>query len=308
MRTLVSTGQPAQPLEMALAADVSAGAGEVLVHVELSTVNRGEQTRLQSATRGTVFGWDVLGHVSAAVAAPDLPAGSRVVGLALDGGGWAEKVALRASDLALVPAAVTSPEAVSVPVAGVTALRALQHAPTLLGRHVAVLGATGAVGHFAIQLAHLGGARVTAVTRDPDREVGLGALGALDVLPLERLTPATFDLVLDCIGGDGTAAAVQACRPAGRVVVVGNLRPTSGALTPALIVRARAWVCGYRLTEDARGAPVGRDIAMLLGWINQGRLSAPAARTVSWSDRACVEQALADAYRPARPVLRMTEE
>jgi NADPH:quinone reductase-like Zn-dependent oxidoreductase len=308
MRTLVSTGQPAQPLEIALAADVSAGPGEVLIDVVLSSLNRGEQTRLQSAARGTVFGWDVLGRVRAAVTAPGLPAGSRVVGLALDGGGWAERVALRASDVALVPAAVSSPAAVSVPVAGVTALRALQHAPTLLGRHVAVLGATGAVGHFAVQLAHLGGARVTAVTRDPGRAAGLRALGALDVLALERLTPATFDLVLDCVGGDGTAAAVQACRPAGRVVVVGNLRPASGALTPALIVRARAWVCGYRLTEDARNAPIGRDIAMLLDWISRGRLSAPAARAVPWSDGPAVEQALADAYLPARPVLRIGED
>lgn len=291
-----------------MAADVSAGPGELIVDVVLSTVNRGERTRLQGAKQGTVYGWDVLGRVSAATAAPGYPAGATVVGLALDGGGWAERVALRARDVALVPAAMIPTAAVSVPVAGVTALRALRHAPDLLGRDVAVLGATGAVGHFAIQLASMAGARVTAVTRDPGRAAGLAALGAVDVLAVEQVPAATFDLVLDCVGGDETAAAVRACRPAGRVVIVGNLRPASGALTPALIVAAGAWVCGYRLTEHARDMPVGQDIAMLLHWIGQGTLAAPPMHTVSWTDQPAVERALADAFHPARAVLRIADD
>jgi enoyl-CoA hydratase len=125
---------------------------------------------------------------------------------------------------------------------------------------------------------------------------------------VDQVPAATFDLVLDCVGGDETAAAVRACRPAGRVVIVGNLRPASGALTPALIVAAGAWVCGYRLTEHARDMPVGQDIAMLLHWIGQGTLAAPPMRTVSWTDQPAVERALADAFHPARPVLRIADD
>ena len=67
--------------------------------------------------------------------------------------------------LAELPDGVSFEQASTLPVAGLTAFRALELGGFVLGRRVLVTGASGGVGRFAIQLAKLGGAHVTAVAR-----------------------------------------------------------------------------------------------------------------------------------------------
>ena len=73
---------------------------------------------------------------------------------------------------------MTFEQAATLPVAGLTALRALELGGFVLGKRVAVTGASGGVGRFAIQLAKLAGAHVTAIAR---RTEGLAELGADEV-------------------------------------------------------------------------------------------------------------------------------
>ena len=82
------------------------------------------------------------------------PVGSRVVGIVAERG-WAEQVAVQSHALAVVPDTVSYEAASVLPIAGLTAWRALELGGLLLGRRVLVTGAAGGVGRLAVQLAAL---------------------------------------------------------------------------------------------------------------------------------------------------------
>jgi NADPH:quinone reductase len=152
MRALVS--RPDAPYaELADVADPQPRRDEALVEVKAFSLNRGETKRLASMAPGSITGWDVAGVVRAAAAdGSGPPAGARVVGM-VGRGAWAELAAVRTDVLAELPDAVSFEQAATLPVAGVTALRALEVVGFVLGKRVLVTGASGGVGRFAIQLA-----------------------------------------------------------------------------------------------------------------------------------------------------------
>jgi NADPH:quinone reductase-like Zn-dependent oxidoreductase len=198
---------------------------QALVAVRAVSLNRGEVRRLEGMEPGTVTGWDLSGVVQEPAAdGSGPPAGARVVGMVNPhavgegSGAWAQRAAVPTELLAQLPGEVSFEAAATLPVAGVTALRALEVGGFALGKRVVVTGASGGVGRFAIQLAHLSGAHVTAIAR---RTAGLAELGA-DVVAtaLEDTDPPTleFDLVLDAIGGEVLGTALQRVAPRGTVV------------------------------------------------------------------------------------------
>src|SRR3954451_10865192 len=137
--------------------DPEPGAHDVLVSVRAYAVNRGELSLLQQRADGWLPGQDVAGVVARAAAdGSGPPEGTRVVGIA-DGGGWSELAPIPAHRVAPLPDDVSFADAAALPVAGLTALRALREAGPLLGHRLLVTGATGGVGSFAVQLR--GGAR-----------------------------------------------------------------------------------------------------------------------------------------------------
>src|SRR5206468_3142463 len=109
------------------------------------------------------------------------PAGSRVVA-AVDQGGWAERVPAQISRSAVLPDGVGFAAAATLPVAGLTALRALRAAGSVLGLRLLVTGASGGVGRFAVQLGRLAGAEVTAAAASPERSAELVEVGATQVV------------------------------------------------------------------------------------------------------------------------------
>ena len=147
--------------------------GVAVVEVRACSLNRGECAALLIAEDGWRPGWDVAG----AIAEPALdgstpPAGTRVTAWA-SGGGWAERVAVRSGHLAPIPDDLSFESASTLPVAGLTALGTLAFGGSLEGTSVAITGAAGGVGRFAVQLAHQAGAKVTAVVGNPERGEGL---------------------------------------------------------------------------------------------------------------------------------------
>ena len=164
-------------------------ADEILVRVHAFSLNRGEVVDLAGGAEGEAVGWDLAGVTAA---------GERVVGV-VRRGAWAELVAVPAAQLAEIPDGVSYADAATLPTAGLTALRALELGGFLVGRRVLVTGATGGVGRYAVQLAALAGASVTAV-----RDVA----GIAD----------DFDLVVDAVGGATFAAAIEHVAPGGLVV------------------------------------------------------------------------------------------
>ncbi|HEY7870599.1 MAG TPA: alcohol dehydrogenase, partial [Methylomirabilota bacterium] len=155
--------------------------GEAIIAVRAISLNRGEVRRSTMAPAGWRPGWDLAGTVERAAADGSGPkVGARVVGF-LPEGAWAERVAVPTHALAALPDKVTFSQAATFPVAGLTAMHALAKNGTILGKRVLVTGATGGVGDFAVQLARLGGAHVTATARRADQAPALRQLGAHEV-------------------------------------------------------------------------------------------------------------------------------
>jgi NADPH2:quinone reductase len=282
--------------------------GHAVLRVMASAINRGERSRLMTAPEGHVFGWDVAGVVER-VGGPNATAapGDRVAGLSLPGGGWAERITVRLADVCPIPDGVGMAEAAIVPVAGLTAFRALHAAGALLGATVLVIGG-GAVGAYAVQLAKLGGAQVIAAVRTDESADHMRELGVHRVLVGTPPPQAACDLVVDTVGGAMSQVALAACRPFGRLVIVGNLGAGSDGLSPSALVAAGCLVQGYRLVVDAAGAPVGAHLNALLSWIAEGRLRIPPVREVDWHDAVAVAEAVAGRPGPARTVLRMSDD
>ena len=196
--------------------------GEAIVRVRAISLNRGEVRRSTMADAGWRPGWDLAGHVEKAAADGSGPkVGARVVGL-LPEGAWAERVVVPTHALAELPDKVTFSQAATFPVAGLTALHALAKGGLLLGRRVLVTGATGGVGDFAVQLARLAGAHVTASARRADQVPALRQLGAHEVAVGDEI-PASpkFDLIVESVGGKTLGTALAALQRAGVCVTLG---------------------------------------------------------------------------------------
>jgi NADPH2:quinone reductase len=179
---------------------------EAVVRVVTISLNRGETRRALQTDTVWRPGWDLAGIVDHAAAdGSGPPAGARVVGL-LHAGAWAEQVAVPTNALAELPQGVSFVQAATLPVAGLTALYALQKGGLLLDRAVLITGATGGVGDFAIQLAHLSGARVVAHVRRSDQAAEVKQLGANEVVVGDDLSVAPkagpYDLIIDSVTFD----------------------------------------------------------------------------------------------------------
>ena len=151
-------------------------------------------------------------------------AGDRVFGL-VGGGGLASRVAVHERCVTRIPDRLDPEAAAAVPEAFITAHDALRQGGLRPGETVLVHGATGAVGSAAVAIAHASGARVLAPARTPEATEAVATLGAVPV-DADREAIATaagprgVDLVVELVGGDHVAIALEVLAVGGRVVVV----------------------------------------------------------------------------------------
>ncbi|SDH48244.1 NAD(P)-dependent alcohol dehydrogenase [Agrococcus jejuensis] len=268
--------------------------GRVLVRVEAVGLNpldwhevRGDpwMLRLQRGLRVAaprVAGADLAGTVVAvADDVTGVAVGDRVVGSTASA--LAEVARVRVESLAVLPPEVSSEAAAALPVAGVTALQALRDVGALqAGERVLVWGASGGVGHLAVQLARiLGAARVEAVA-SPARAVMLRDLGVDVVHDRDAATPAgPFDVVIDTVSTASVATLQGMLAPGGRVVTVGGLG--GGRLLGPLASLVRRSVVGVVRRVHLRGmlAQVrSLDLAQLVAWTASGALRPVVAEVV----------------------------
>lgn len=287
---------PSRPAGVRLADDLPEPApepDELVIEVAAFGVNRGELILIGSRTDGWQPGQDVAGVVVQAAADGSGPApGARVVGAA-DHGGWSERVAVPTAHLAELPDEVDFADAAALPIAGLTALRALRRAGNLLGRDVLITGATGAVGHLAVQLARRQGARVTALVSGAQRVEEARRLGE-DVRVLDSLdgVETRFPIVLDGVGGATLKAVTTVLAPDAQVIVYGGVGgpaelglPDFGAAPGASLT----WMFHY-LPEETKGA----DLAILADETAAGRLAVWIGLIEPWTELPAALTALAD--------------
>ena len=294
MRALVAA--PAAPggVELRDVPDVEPEANEAVVEVHAVSLNRGECHALSTADEGWRPGWDVAGTVAAEAAdGSGPPVGARVVGWR-NGGAWAERAAVRTDHLARIPDELSFEVASTLPVAGLTAVGVLSVIGSLLGRRVAITGGAGGVGRFAIQLAGMAGAHVTAIVGRPERAAGLEELGADDVVVGLEPEGEPFDLVAESVGGASLAAAVSRLSAEGVVVSFGNSSNEPATIDPRALYRKGApAILGYFVTYELLRGRIGTSrLAALAALVAEGRLTAPIDLRLPWGQATTAIDAL----------------
>ena len=228
------------------------GAGEVLVRVHASSVNRADidyltgtpfLTRMGTglrAPRNRGVGLDVAGVVEGVGAGVTRFApGAEVIGdMTLFGhGAFAEYVVAPERAWAAKPPSVSMEVAATIPQSGILALQGLHGGRGIgPGKHVLVNGASGNVGPFAVQLAKVFGAEVTGVCSAPKRDFvrSLGADHVLDYGSEDyRSGTVRYDWILDVMGKGNLLGVRRALAPGGRYVMAGG---STGAILQSITV------------------------------------------------------------------------
>ncbi|KGN31482.1 hypothetical protein N802_03705 [Knoellia sinensis KCTC 19936] len=236
-----------EQLRLTEATEPTPGAGEVVVRVKAAAVDRGTWhvmtgtpliARPALGFRGPRAGFSTPGRDFAGVVeAVGSDAVGWAVGDAVHGttnGSLAELVTASVKRIARPPANLTTAEAAALPISGLTAYQAVRGAKVVAGQRVLVVGASGGVGHLAVQLAIAAGAVVTAVCR-PAGIALMHQLGAKHVI--DRTSDALdsegvqYDDVIDIASNRPRRELRSVLTERGTLVCVGT---ETGGLTGGL--------------------------------------------------------------------------
>ena len=265
----------------------------VLIRVAAAGVNPADTLlrsgRLRLATRSKlpfVPGADVAGLVeSVGPAVTRFRPGDAVYAMlpSTAGGGYAEYAAVVESGVAPAPPGLSLAEAAAVPLTGLTALQALRDKANLgTDDHALINGASGGVGTFAVQIAKVMGARVTAASSGRNVELVRG-LGADEVIDYTRQDVTaggkSYDVVFDAVNVLSARRSRRALRNDGVFVTV---NPLIGMLSPGWLARFR----GGRRVESVFVQPNGADLETIGAWISSGRVSPVIDRSYALSEAA----------------------
>jgi NADPH:quinone reductase-like Zn-dependent oxidoreductase len=222
-------GGPEQ-LRLEEAPQPKADSGKVLVRIHAASVNpidfklaSGNMRQIMPINFPWIPGGDFSGIVEEiGPGVTGLAKGDAVYGDASGGGAYAEFYAGPASMIARKPRQLSDAEAASVPLAAQTAWQGLfDHGRLERGETVLIHGAAGGVGTFAVQLAHLKGAKVLATGSAANTDY-LRSFGADTVIDYKATAfesvAKNVDLVLDLIGGETQRRSFGVLKPGGRLI------------------------------------------------------------------------------------------
>jgi NADPH2:quinone reductase len=303
---------PGAPARVALAevGEPSPTPSEVLVRVEAVSLNRGEVRRAESGEPGFRPGWDLAGTVERAAADGSGPReGSRVVGF-LPSGAWAEFAAVPTDAVAELPEGVSFEEASTLPVAGLTALYALEEGGNLLGRSVLVTGASGGAGQFGLQLARAAGARVVALVRR-EEHVGLAEeAGAHEVVVDEggaaAREPGPYHLILESVGGEVLGNALSMLATGGTCVSFGVSAANEATFDArSFYLTGGTRLRGFILFHEVLARPPAGGLDRLARMVAEGRLKPRIEVEAPWTEVGEVAARLIERGYTGKAVLRV---
>lgn len=212
--------------------------GEVLVKVAFAGVNPidaktraglGWAAAQNKDNLPWVLGYDISGSVVECGEGTDrFEIGDKVagfIGFPLQGGGYSQYITVPEEMLSRIPPAVTLEAAAALPLAGQTAIQALDKVSVQEGQRVLILAGAGGVGHIAVQLAVAAKAEVFTTCSEANLDY-LATLGAHAInyqfSPVsERVEDA--DALVDLVGGDAALDALKCLKDGAKVVTVPTL-------------------------------------------------------------------------------------
>jgi NADPH:quinone reductase-like Zn-dependent oxidoreductase len=238
MRAVLQSGYGSTDvLQVGIAARPTPGPGEVLVRVAAAGLDRGTWhlmtgrpylMRLMGygfrAPTAPVPGLDLAGTVvEVGAGVTRFQIGDEVFGIGR--GSFAELACAREDKLVKKPSTLTFDQAAVLAVSGGTAIQAVEAARVTAGERVLVIGASGGVGTYAVQIAKAVGAHVTGVASG-SKLATVRAAGADHVIGYATEDfadgSATYDAIFDVGGGTSVRRLRRALTPTGRLVFVGN--------------------------------------------------------------------------------------
>ncbi len=263
--------------------DPNPAPNEAVIQVEVFSLNNGELPGSGVFDKAAVPGWDTAGHVIAAAADGSGPSvGTRVVGGAW-GGAWAERRAVPTNSLAPLPDGVDTEAASTLPVAGITALRAVRRLGAVIGRRVLVTGGSGGVPRFAVQLARIAGAEVVALTSSAAKRDELREIGASEVVTdLAQMAPVYG--AVDFVGGPALVDAWNHVAEDGILVSIGSASGSPATFPPfATVLPHKSLVAmGSGWTPMSAGETMASDLAYLARLVAAGALDPHITWRGSW--------------------------
>ena len=246
------------------------GAGEVLVKVRAAGVNPADWKRAQRAsTTPVVPGWDIAGVISAVgPGVSGWKAGDPVMGFFEGTGGYAQYAAIAVDSIASKPRKLGFDAAAGVPLAAVTAWKALVDAAGLQrGQRVLIHGAAGGVGSAAVQIAAVRGAYVIATASERNHAF-LRSIGANETIDYNAVRfeehVSNADVVLNTIDEQTAIRSLPVLKPGGIMVTVAGAVPAEACAAAQM-----RCVAASRRT----GTPIGQILAEVARLADQGRFT-----------------------------------
>jgi zinc-binding alcohol dehydrogenase/oxidoreductase len=325
---------PTENLRLETVGDPRPGPGEIVVRLHAAAINHRDLWIRKGLYAGIklpiILGSDGAGEVSAlgvgadpsllgkhVIINPGLDWGDdervqsqyfRILGLP-DDGTYAEFVKAPATHVHPKPDAWSWEEAAALPLAGLTAYRAVvTRAQVQAGEHVLITGIGGGVSLAALQISKARGARVV-VTSGSDaklqRAQHVGAIGGVNYKTSDwskaaaALTQGGPDVVIDSVGGDTLAKAIEITKPGGRIVTYGA---TTGPV-PQLEVRRIFWK-QISLLGSTMGTP--REFAAMLDLYSSSSIRPVVDRAFALADAPAAHARMEEAGQFGKIVLKIS--